>query len=238
MESIRRRMSAKAAAAVAAQALNHPTRPSNLPIPPTSSGYSNMSDYQTANANQNPTKAEGRPGEYVPAQHGITAPTAAAYAGTTNRAGSQYQYPEPSVNGTQTFEETQATYPQPRYAMPENSQIQASVGMHAGQPPQPTSSPDVYALDGQMYFATQPQQQTSPMNEWLRWSLPTFGAFSPAVPQEFSSANALVALGGRNVSNQDPVQNSLPLTESSVGQAGTWPMNLFNLGQQNGNGGV
>lgn len=93
-------------------------------------------------------------------------------------------------------------------------------------------------MDGQMYFAVQPQQQTSPMNDWLRWSLPTFGAFSPGVPQEFSSANALVALGGRNVGNQDAVQNSLPLNENSVGQTGTWPMNLFNLGQQNGNGGV
>jgi hypothetical protein len=237
MESIRRLMNAKSAVAVAAQALNHPSRQSTMPVPPGSTGYGNISDYQPKNANSNPTKVERRPGEYASAQHSIATPP--AYTSTPNQAGGQYQYPEPSVNGSQTFDDTQTAYPPPRYPIPENLQIQPSVGIHAGQPPQAPSSPDVYALvDGQMYFAVQPQQQTSPMNDWLRWSLPTFGAFSPGVPQEFSSANALVSLGSRNVSNQDAVQNSLPLTESSVGQTGTWPMNLFNLGQQNGNGGV
>jgi hypothetical protein len=235
MESIRRRMSAKNAAAVAAQALNHPSRQSTMSTPPTSTGYSNLSDYHTTNANPDHPKAERRPEEYVPAQHAIAAPTAAAYTGTPNQAGVQYPYSDPSVNETQTFPNTPAVYQQPRYAMPESSQIQVSVGMHAGQPPQATSNPDVYL---QMYFASQSQQPTSPMNEWLRWSAPTFGVFSPGVPQEFSPANALVALGGRNVSNPDAVQNPLPLTENSLGQSGTWPMNLFNLGQQNGNSAV
>ena len=232
-------MSAKAAATVAAQALNHPSRQPNMSMPPTSTGYSNTNDYQTTNASPNPAKVEQRPREYVPTQHGITAPTPAPYGAPPSQGGSQYTYPDPPVNGTQTFDGTQPAYPQTRYVLPENSQIQPPVGIHAGQTPQATSSPDVYGLiDGQMYFAAQPQQQTSPMNEWLRWSGPTFGAFSPDVPHEFNSANALVALGGRNVSNQDAVQNPLPLTENSLGQSGAWPLNLFNLGQQNGNGGV
>lgn len=197
-----------------------------------------MSDYRTTNANPNTAKLE-RAEEYVSAQHRIATPPAAAYAGTPTPAGGQYPYPESSVNGTQPFEDTRATYPQPRYTIAENSQIQPPVAIHTGQPPQAPSSPNLYTLmDGPMYFAVQPQQQTSPMNDWLRWSLPTFGAFSPAVPQEFSSANSLVSLDGRNVGNQDAVQNSLPLAEASVGQTGTWPMNLFNLGQQNGNGTV
>jgi hypothetical protein len=240
MDSIRGRINAKTAAAAAAtvavRAQNHPPRQSNMPAPPSSTVYSSMSEYQTTNANSNPGKVEPRPGEYVSApQHGMATPPSATYGATPNQSGGQYPYSEPPVNGTQAF---QNTYPQPLYAMPENPQLQTSVGVHTGQPPQATSSTDVYDLQDAMYFPAQSQQQTSPINEWLRWSQPTLGAFSPGVPQEYSSANALVALGGRNVNAQDSLQNALPLTESSVGQAGAWPTNLFNLGKQNGNGGV
>jgi hypothetical protein len=102
----------------------------------------------------------------------------------------------------------------------------------------PATQNAMYSVpDAQIYYST--QGQTSPVNEWMRWGQSNFNAFPPHVTQEYANpATALVALGGRGVSTQDAIQNTIPLTEDGAGQTGMWPLNLFNLPQQNGSGGV
>ena len=80
-----------------------------------------------------------------------------------------------------------------------------------------------------MYYAT----QTSTVHDWLRWSHTNF-AFPTATEEYASSATALVALSGRPASTQDAIPPAIALTDD----ASAWPMNLFNLGQQNGSGGA
>lgn len=228
LERIRRRVSAGNTATVAAQAHDQssvqPTR-----RPSSSATYANIPNYHPPNpsaTNSSGVKIETSQAEYVqPPPNGL--PTSQAPYPSSSHT-SRYPYADLSVNNPQTYPNPPA-FQQPRYSIPEGPQLQNTMPAQPAEPAHGVPSAVYPMSDGQMYYAA----QTTTAHDWLRWSQNNF-SFPNATQEYASSATALVALGGRPASTQDAMPPAIALTDDTS----AWPMNLFNLGQQNGSGGA
>ena len=231
--NINRRITAKAAATVAAQALRQSTQGQEQAVV-TNTGYS-ANEYASptdASITAGAMKTDDRTDDFGRTEQGAVAGEHPAYR--HGRHGSSYSYPEPSVSSAQVYQGNPAAYAQPVYTPTAG---EAATAQHVQQLPpsgDAVQAPGgVYNMTGNasnMYYAG--QNFANPAAEWVRWgqlNLPLSSA--PDGPQDYvSSATALVALGGRGVNAQDPAP--------TIEDASNWPLNLFNAAQQNGAAGA
>ena len=235
--SIKRRMTAKTAAAVAAQALQQSTETEEQAVGGTT-GY-NASGYAAAsNANIPRTmKPEDRTGDFVQSEQAVTT---AQPPYDQNRQNSAYAYPDPAVNNSQGYQANPPPYAQPVYTATNSAQPTSQQVPHISAQTSDTvqSSDSLYNIANgasALYYAS--QTFANPAAEWVRWghvnlplsSIPANG------PQEFvSSATALVALGSRGVSTQEVPPPPVLTAE----EASNWPLNIFSSGQASGAAGA
>lgn len=121
---------------------------------------------------------------------------------------------EAAVGAQTMYSTTQLTYNTPVYGVPQTkpplTQMTASIALSAAQ-----STYSVAAAPG--YYSPQPPNvNTTPANEWMRWSQANLNPFvaGPA-PQEYATAGRVAG----------------PAPAGIVEEGGQWPLNIYTLGQ-------